>query len=614
MSAPPAPHETASARPLLRLGHWIALFWLASAAILLDMRSEALADLDFGDTDDAMRLVQTRDLLAGQGWLDRTQYRLDPPAGVEMHWSRLPDAALGGLILIARPLLGERGAERFAVAAWPLLLLLAWFALLADFGRRVAGPSGGLAALFLGLLAVPATGQFLPARIDHHGLQVVLALALVSLLARAPERPGAGAAGGLVAALMLAIGLETMPYLVAAEIALGVMWARDPCRLGPAVRLHGLVLALATAAMLGLSVPAASWTATACDSLSAPHVVAAMLAGLIWMTASMSGPELGTPVRRFAVLALYGGAAAALLVLLFPDCRGGPYEMIDARMRDIWLSHVREAQSLPALLGKSPDLAVAFLGFPLIGVAALATVLRRDGTRPEWLLSGLCLVAAVLVSSWQVRGAYFAAGFAVLPTARLLVDLLGRAAALPGTIGRVLASAAVLALLNGLPFALLGQWMAPERAGASAAGDSCTSPEALAALGALPAATVLAGIDHGPDILVHTRHGVLAAPYHRNRDGLHAAFDIWTAPPEDAARLLRQRGVGLVAFCADAADIALLARRAPEGLAARLGANVEPAGLQRLAPEFHGGMQLFGVVREASRTLTGVDSRATLPR
>jgi hypothetical protein len=32
--------------------------------------------------DDAMRLVEVRDLLAGQGWLDMTQYRLDPPARV----------------------------------------------------------------------------------------------------------------------------------------------------------------------------------------------------------------------------------------------------------------------------------------------------------------------------------------------------------------------------------------------------------------------------------------------------------------------------------------------------------------------------------------------------
>jgi len=36
----------------------------------------------FFDTDDAMRAVQVRDLLAGQSWFDMTSWRLDPPNGV----------------------------------------------------------------------------------------------------------------------------------------------------------------------------------------------------------------------------------------------------------------------------------------------------------------------------------------------------------------------------------------------------------------------------------------------------------------------------------------------------------------------------------------------------
>src|ERR1700751_5814482 len=35
---------------------------------------------DAMSTDDAMRLVEVRDLLAGQSWFDLTQHRLDPPS------------------------------------------------------------------------------------------------------------------------------------------------------------------------------------------------------------------------------------------------------------------------------------------------------------------------------------------------------------------------------------------------------------------------------------------------------------------------------------------------------------------------------------------------------
>src|SRR5207237_198918 len=38
------------------------------------------------DTDDAMRMVTVRDLLAGQNWLDHTQYRLNTPFGADIHW------------------------------------------------------------------------------------------------------------------------------------------------------------------------------------------------------------------------------------------------------------------------------------------------------------------------------------------------------------------------------------------------------------------------------------------------------------------------------------------------------------------------------------------------
>ena len=73
---------------------------------------------DAMSTDDAMRLVEVRDLIAGQGWFDLTQYRLDPP-GLPMHWSRVIDAPLAAIILMLRPLVGHggrRGSHPGAVA------------------------------------------------------------------------------------------------------------------------------------------------------------------------------------------------------------------------------------------------------------------------------------------------------------------------------------------------------------------------------------------------------------------------------------------------------------------------------------------------------------------
>src|SRR5450759_2218463 len=88
-------------------------------------------------TDDAMRLVQVRDLIGGQGWFDLFQHRLDPP-GASMHWSRVVDVPLAALILVLRPLIGTHGAETVTLFLWPLLLLAAALMLVAAIARQMS--------------------------------------------------------------------------------------------------------------------------------------------------------------------------------------------------------------------------------------------------------------------------------------------------------------------------------------------------------------------------------------------------------------------------------------------------------------------------------------------
>jgi hypothetical protein len=85
------------------------LFFTASVTLALPAINRGV--FDALSMDDAMRLVEVRDLIGGQGWFDVFQYRMDPPSGTSMHWSRLIDAPLAGLILLLKPLLGRHVAE-----------------------------------------------------------------------------------------------------------------------------------------------------------------------------------------------------------------------------------------------------------------------------------------------------------------------------------------------------------------------------------------------------------------------------------------------------------------------------------------------------------------------
>src|SRR5687768_11675045 len=120
--------------------HWrwlVLVFWLATAAYLVWQRWAAINAFALGDTDDNPRMMQVRGLLSGQSWYDLRQYRLNPPAGADIHWTRLVDLPIAGIKLLFRPLLGGRIAELVAVTAAPLLPMLAAMAALAVTVRRL---------------------------------------------------------------------------------------------------------------------------------------------------------------------------------------------------------------------------------------------------------------------------------------------------------------------------------------------------------------------------------------------------------------------------------------------------------------------------------------------
>ena len=124
-------------------------------------------------------MMQVRALLDGQGWYDLRQYRLNPPAGADIHWSRLVDLPIAGLKLLLTPFVGGRiGRDSRGGGG----------AAAADAGRddgdrgdrAAAGRPQVAFAIAIALLACAgsARGMWAPLRIDHHGWQLaMLALA-----------------------------------------------------------------------------------------------------------------------------------------------------------------------------------------------------------------------------------------------------------------------------------------------------------------------------------------------------------------------------------------------------------------------------------------------------
>jgi hypothetical protein len=565
--------------------------WALSTAIALQHGLAPLLGGTHADPDSLMRLVQVRDLLGGQGWFDLVQRRLDPPAGVAMHWSRLVDAPLAALLAAFRLILSPAAAETALLVAWPALMGLAITAGAVACATRLGGRDAAWPAALLAVLAIHLRTLLAPGAIDHHNVQLALALAGAAALLSPGGTRRAGAAGGLAAAAMLAVGLETLP-VVAALAA----WASLCCAAAP--REHralaggfGAALAGGTAALW----LAAGQSAPVCDALSPPWLAAAVIGGggLAGLAAWPGFAARPRHVRLALTLAL-GLAAGATALALAPQCRFGPYAALDPALALRWLAEIEEAESWARLLARAPGQAISLAGAPLAALAICVVFAARErgASRARWLLALALLAALTAVAVVQVRGAMLANAFAIAPAAAAIAAVRRRLAGRADLRAQALLAAVWLApqplLYEGVGRVIDRLAPPPSVAAAALKGAepggvaACFRRDAFAALAALPPARVLGPPNLGPPILAFTRHAALAGPYHRGEAGLSAAFAAFDGAPADAARIARERGLTLVAICAaDPADIAA-ARARPGSLAAALLAGPAPDWLERL--------------------------------
>lgn len=589
MSRADAPAVVSPAGPTARTVD-LAIALLVAAAVLALFAATGFSSLEDngGDNDSMLRLVQIRALMAGQSWYDLQQYRMGLEGGFPLHWSRLVDLPILLLILAAGAIgFSADAAEAFALIAWPAMLFAASLFLIVDTVRRLGSEAAILPAFVLGAAALYFTGEFEPGAIDHHNIQLVLVLAMLNRLVAA-EGLGAGLAAGVFAALSIAIGMETAPYVAAAGAGAALLFLLSGASMAPLAQGFGIAFFCVTAlAFIGLVHPAA-WGRASCDALSLFQLAVAASGGL-GLAAIASVPALrDKPAGRLVGLVAIGALTVGLVALAFPQCLGSPYADLDPRMRELWLDHVSEAQSLFALMAAKPLTVLGYYVTPLIGLSVAIILFARGRGSVGLLLVAALIGIAFLVSAWQVRGSTFSIPLAVVALAIGLGRLRAHAAARGGSLaslalvgGWLVSTNAAWALAGGLAAAHLSG--GSQAATQTAAG--CYARVDHAALAALPAATVLAVSNVGAAILANSDHRVLAGPYHRNQAGNLAALDVQMAPPERARDLLAAHGIAYVALCPGNSETTFLAARAPEGLLASLLAGAAPEWLDQLTAD-----------------------------
>ncbi len=545
----------------LSVTHWTLIAFLLLYAREMTTGMTRLID-GFGDTDDAMRLVEIRDLLAGQGWFDMVPHRLSPPDQIASHWSRLLDLPLAGLTWLFARVLPMAQAEALMRLVWPPLLLLPLMLLTARFTESRAGRNAALFALGLSVASLSARFQFVAGRIDHHNVLILCACGGLFLAVRALDDHAFAIPAGLLSGLGLAIGFEGLPLtlITAAGMALAALVNRAHL---PAVACFWKAMALVLVTAFLATTPPQAMMKVTCDALSL-NLVALVGCSALGFWAAEKMPLPNSPLSRLSFLAPFGLMGMAAYGLMEPACLAGPFGQVDPAIRPIWLDHVAETRSLFALIPVAPFAALAFAVTAFVAAPVALRQAYRQRNAGETLYA-IALAISVLLAVWQVKIMPYASWLALPALGRLCATLPAVAGVRASTVriacAALLCQTSLVALSSLIPAsALPAGWASSDPATVQRDQKreaECLSRQALAPLGALPPGLIAAPIDMGSALIAFTPHSVLAAPYHRHSAGMIIAHAVLTSPPDQARTALASRPVRYIVTCAHMHDEAL---------------------------------------------------------
>lgn len=557
------PEESVYSAPHLLA--FVLLWGLAQAAAVLVHQPDVLAGAQV-DADGYMRLVRVHALLETGDWFNSTVERSNWPYGESHHWTRPLDVVIIALALPFRLFMNTPEAVAVAGALIsPLCHLAICVAAVWVIYPVVPGQERFLAMPAMlaqpGLLAYGSAG-----RADHHALIFLLFLLALGAWLRVlldPRLTRSAFLAGMLAGVGIWVGPESLLPLAVMFASGGLAWVIDGNRMAAANRWLCLGLVAGVTFSIIIERTPSLWLAPAFDQISVAHLVMSLIALGFWGLAPLAG-WADSWIRRGGVAAIGAVTSAGALLVLYPSFLRGPWADVDPDVVRVWLQHVEELQPLfPAdasLIGRY----IIFMAPAALFIPAVASWLRRDrkgAFRHVWILFLLSLAVYIPLASVQMRfSAYSGIMFGLLAV-ELLRRSFARIAALQrpshAAILRVAAMTGVFlgsVLLGGAAGIVLGD--SEMSAGdPNLAGGGCDIPAisiVLAdpeGLGARPA-TIAAFIDFGPELLYRTPHRVLAGPYHRNYQGILAAYSLMTTSDSgDALRIVRERGVDLLLIC-----------------------------------------------------------------
>lgn len=561
-------------------------FWAAAMivlSVLALIKNTAGLTLTFRDADDAARLLQVREFIAGAPWFDTQTYAMGGNAGMLSHWSRLIDLPLAGMIGLFSLLVSTQTAEAITLMVWPLIVCAPLVWVVISTAAKKSGAYGAAIAALLTVLCPLGLYQFSIGRIDHHNVMIAATVSATLLVWSHPTSVRYWQIAGALCALAVAVGYEALAPVVAIIAGAGLWGLLDKQAERPAQHLI-LAFMLTFAACFVLTIPPTQWLAAKCDAISL-NLVALSLIGGAGLVAVLRYGHSWPFAARLSAVAGAGMIGLAVFGALEPQCLAGPMGQLPSELKTVWLNYVAEGRSIVRDFFKGNlEQSLGLITFFALGVAAQYHAARTSRSAADFVFLAI-LTTLVALACWQYKYISYASFVVVAPLAIAIARL--------GSIGEVsaptvrlaaaaIASQAVIIHVSGMidtRLALAPKLSTELRANAKA----CRSTAALKDLQDLPPGLVSAHIDVGAYIATLTPLRVLSAPYHRIPNAILTNNHILeNRDDQDAKAWLQREHVDYIILC-DGLDEPSADKESRRGtLRSRLIANDVPDYLVRV--------------------------------
>lgn len=484
------------------------------------------------------------------GWTDR----INAPYGTVIHWT-IPYDLFLWLIRAPLSLIVSDSRQALAVAgAWSSAIpALISMHILYGFGRSYRDRATGFVMAVLYMTAPPIMWYSCLGRADHHSLTLMCSVAFLVLLHGQAMRPDWKRA--LLTGIVGALGIWTAPEIIPPMVAGLGLWCcwhvLEQRPLQPAHLLIGAGMVMVLGIGLLLDPPYGGVLRPDTDRLSLVFLFFGGLLNLFMMIALYANRWRMQPWYRMAAIVVAGGLVGGIWLGLFPHALTGPIGMVSTDLRIRWLPFISEMRPIDKISAAIWFLSLGCMG--LVVVVVRAVHLRaQPSVALFWASAGCVLLLGIFGGAMATRLSYFTALAAIMPLS-LLWGWLARS----GIVVRVYAVLIVAVCQN-----VLGGWaelLEQKYAATSEASQSsqkaitCKSADFVRdKLNTLPPTIVMANQNAGSALLWWTHHDVIAAPYHRNEQGILDSIDFFGAKSVyTLSQITDRRQANVVVLCRD---------------------------------------------------------------